>query len=459
MKYLLFGTGDYYRRLKKWFKRDDILALIDNNKNIQGTEIDGIPVMSPKEGITHPYDAIIVLSVYIEEMKKQLTDLGVQESKIYHFYELHKFLSYERDKREITIFGDKAKNKPQNRSALLLTQDLALGGPAIALYHMGVALRQFGYDVTFASMEDGPLREKLMADGFTVVIDENLQIFTMNECGWTQNYDLVVANTINFYYFLSNRNISTKIIWWLHDSEFFYHGVEKDILKNIDLTNITMASVGTVPQKAFMKYRPDAFFNNLCYGVKDAGFNCGENRDGLIRFITIGFVEWRKGQDILVEAIKKLPYDILDKCSFTFVGADTSTMAATLKSETENMENVTFTGKVSRDRINVLLSAADILICPSREDPMPTVAAEAMMHGVPCLLSDSTGTAEYIDDKMNGILFHSENIEDLRSQIRWCVNNIDRVNEMRPNARKVYKMYFTEDVLKKDLKQLIDKIL
>lgn len=30
MKYLLFGTGDYYNRYKKWFESADVVALLDN---------------------------------------------------------------------------------------------------------------------------------------------------------------------------------------------------------------------------------------------------------------------------------------------------------------------------------------------------------------------------------------------------------------------------------------------
>lgn len=31
MKFLLFGTGDYYERYKKWFDKEDVLALLDNS--------------------------------------------------------------------------------------------------------------------------------------------------------------------------------------------------------------------------------------------------------------------------------------------------------------------------------------------------------------------------------------------------------------------------------------------
>ena len=62
MKYLIFGTGDYYNRYKKWFDKDSVLALLDNSPQKQNTFIDGIEVLSPARGVQLPYDAVIILS-------------------------------------------------------------------------------------------------------------------------------------------------------------------------------------------------------------------------------------------------------------------------------------------------------------------------------------------------------------------------------------------------------------
>ena len=39
MKFLIFGTGDYYERYKKWFPSKDVLALLDNSPQKQHTVI------------------------------------------------------------------------------------------------------------------------------------------------------------------------------------------------------------------------------------------------------------------------------------------------------------------------------------------------------------------------------------------------------------------------------------
>ena len=65
MKILIFGTGDYYNRYKKWFEGQEISALLDNSVQRQYTVIDGREVLPPEEGIKLEYDIIVVLSFYV----------------------------------------------------------------------------------------------------------------------------------------------------------------------------------------------------------------------------------------------------------------------------------------------------------------------------------------------------------------------------------------------------------
>lgn len=99
---------------------------------------------------------------------------------------------------------------------------------------------------------------------------------------------------------------------------------------------------------------------------------------------------------------------------------------------------------------------ADIMICPSREDPMPTVAAEAMMHGVPCIVSDVTGTAEYIENGMNGFVFHTEDARELSDKIAWFVLNNEKICNMGTNARLTYERIFSMNVFEMQILRLIN---
>lgn len=168
-------------------------------------------------------------------------------------------------------------------------------------------------------------------------------------------------------------------------------------------------------------------------------------------FTTIGYIEWRKGQDILLDALEGIPDKMLEKCEFLLIGQDRSVMAQELKKRIAKKPWVRMIGAVSREEIHKILDAADVLICPSREDPMPTVCAEAMMHCVPCLVSDAAGTAAYISDYVDGMVFKSENAGELREKILWCMANRDALKRMGKEAEKVFEKVFSVTAFEKNL--------
>lgn len=465
MKFLLFGTGDYYERYKKWIDKKDILALLDNSPKKQNTVIDGIRVLSPEEGVKLSADVIVILSFYVKEMRLQLLELGVPESVIYHFYDLHKLIYRKEIKKEIQYFGDAEEiimsNNETEKKVLLLSQDLTLGGPSIALLHAAEILVAQGVKVVYASMIDGPLRTRLLSNNIPVIVDVNLQIETMNEADWTSNFSLIFCSTINFYVFLSERDVNIPAIWWLHDSAFFYDGVDRNVLQGISRTNLKIFSVGPVPKKAIQKYIPDISVERLLYGVMDTAGHTKrlQYKYEKVCFVTIGYVESRKGQDILVQAIRALPDETREKAIFYLVGQDSSMMAQQLREETQYMPELVMTGTVGREEINEILSVADVLICPSREDPMPTVATEAMMHGVVCVVSDAAGTAEYIQDGVDGFVFRSEDIQELSAKIGWCIEHREELDKISICSREIYERCFSMKVLEKALLDVVNSML
>jgi len=464
MKVLLFGTGDYYNRYKKWFERQEVVALLDNSEQKQHTFIDGIKVLPPKEGVRLDYDIIVILSFYVKQMRQQLGSLGVDLDKIYHFYDLHRLIELDAERRQKQFFLNAREIVDCKTSVipkiLLLSHDMTLGGPAIALFHAACVLKGKGYVVVFASMFDGPLRKQLITNNIPVIVDENLQIATMQKSKWVRAFSLLICNTLNFHVFLSEREIDTPVIWWLHDARFFYDGVNKEVFRKIRLDNLKAVSVGTVPAEAVREFLPEMECDQLLYGVDDIGYGITENReDDRIQFITIGFFEDIKGQDVLVQAVRKLPDAIRKQCWFYMVGHNKTLFGERIFAECVNMDEVIFTGSVDRQEIHRLLSDSDVLICPSRQDSMPTVAAEAMMHSVPCIVSNATGTASYIYNGNDGFIFPNEDVQALAGRIEWCVTNKAELQSIGKRARKLYEEYFSMTAFERRFMEVLHEAL
>ena len=178
-----------------------------------------------------------------------------------------------------------------------------------------------------------------------------------------------------------------------------------------------------------------------------------------IRFVTIGYIEWRKGQDLLIDAINQLPKELSENAEFILIGQNTSLMAKKLMERIVRFNNVKITGTVSREEVHDFLEHSDMLICPSREDPMPTVCAEAMMHRIPCLVSDATGTSAYIKDGNDGLVFESGNVADLKDKIIWCIEHSDRLREMGVRAYEIYARIFSEKAFEGNLLKYVEEMI
>lgn len=178
-----------------------------------------------------------------------------------------------------------------------------------------------------------------------------------------------------------------------------------------------------------------------------------------LRFITIGFVEPHKGHDILLNAIKQIDDKLLAECEFFWIGNKSSLFAKEIQNAINDMPYISMPGTVSRKDIHTLLSESDILICPSREDSMPTVCAEAMMHSVPCLVSDAVGTAEYIADGIDGLVFKNENTMELAEKIIWCINHKSELKNMGKKAYHTYDKVFSMSAFEKNLMKYVNDML
>lgn len=79
------------------------------------------------------------------------------------------------------------------------------------------------------------------------------------------------------------------------------------------------------------------------------------------------------------------------------------------------------------------------------------------MHGVPCILSDATGTAGYIQDGMDGIVFRSEDAEQLADKMIWCIEHPGQLADMGIRARKVYENVFSMRVFEENVQRILSK--
>lgn len=462
MKILLFGTGDYYRKYRKWFRKEDIVALIDNNQNKRGTYLDNFIIYLPEDAIKVPYDIIVILSVHENAMREQLVDLGVESNRIIGYSELvmHPELCtspkpvnfYAMDGELDSLFNGKAEEY-----ILVMSHNLDLNGASLALFYAAKLLKQNGYKLLFVSWNDGELRKYLLDENIPTIIDSNLEIRTAKSINWVCSFDKIICNTLNYYQFLSDRRLTDKIIWWLHDPIMFYETINKDLLKQIDTTNMKIVAVGPISESAMKEYRPDMKVEQLLYGIPDCDIVKDKIENKRLELVAIGNIQEYKGQDVLVDAVRKLSQEEKRQIHLRIIGSQDSVFADKVKKTAQELKDtIEFIPPIDREAIYQILKSVDILVCPSRVDTMSISSNEAMQHAIPCIVSDSVGVASYIHDYIDGLLFKCGDSDDLASKIRWCIKNRSKLDAMGIAARKIYEKYFSMDVFEERLLKTVN---
>lgn len=459
MKILLFGTGDYYRKYREWFRREDIEGLIDNDENKQGILIDGFQVYQPHIAVNREYDCVVILSVHEEAMHRQLVELGVPEDKIYKFSELHKHPDIIKKARPVCCWGnDRMFSEIITGSyadaVLLMSHNLDLNGASLALFYMAQILVKNGFRVLFASCADGSLRRHLYEKNIPAIIDPNLQVRTQKGTEWTHGFRRIICNTLNYYHFLSDRIQEVKIIWWLHDPLMFYKSLDQELLHKIQVDNLTVCAVGPIAEESFKVYYPNAKVKQLIYGIPDMPVN--RMPHDKLEFITIGNVQEYKGQDILIQALKRLDSETIEQIHVKIVGFQSSVYANDVKTQAEELgSTVSFMPPTDREQIHRLLDESDVLVCPSRADTMSIVTNEGMQHGLPCIVSDAAGVSAYINDGVDGFIVKQGSVESLLQKIKWCVDHRDRLEQIGLAARRIYEQYFSMETFEKKLLPIV----
>lgn len=457
MNILLFGTGDYYQRYKAWFSSASVLALLDNDASKWGTRIDGHIVLSPQEVIKLSYDRIFILSAYYDEMEEQLLSLGVPMEKISTQFDLrigmHGIIE-----RPIIRYNSKEKGK----KVYFFFYDLHRNGASV-VFSYAVMLMQKYYPVCVVALEDGPLREYITDMGIEVIIDPNVQLETLSQSPYEKNALLFFCNTFNFFHLLQKRNTKIPVVWWLHDPEFYYHSIGKAAFDLIPRENLYSYAVSPIAADAFKKYCDGVFVGDLPYGIPDEvrGRSLANNKEmNPVVFALVGHIQHHKAQDVYLQAVKLLSECAKKNSLFLVVGNDNTLFAKNLKEMVKGIDNVVFTGEVSLQQLSDLYAKTiDVLVCPSRTDSLPTVAAEAMMHNVPCIVSDKTGTASHIHNSVDGWVVPCEDVKALSLKMEEIISHPEQIRIVGEKAREVYERDFSIGSFEKRLRQVLSKCL
>lgn len=114
-------------------------------------------------------------------------------------------------------------------------------------------------------------------------------------------------------------------------------------------------------------------------------------------------------------------------------------------------DNINYCGVIDNDNVVNLLTKYDLFIFPTRAayEGTPGVIAESLIAGTPILTSNFPNASSLLIDGYDSVFYEMFNMDDLKEKLEWCINNKDKIREMRNNCLESSKK-FTYEYNRKD---------
>lgn len=107
--------------------------------------------------------------------------------------------------------------------------------------------------------------------------------------------------------------------------------------------------------------------------------------------------------------------------------------------------------------LSLLYSAADLFICPSRQENLPNMIMEAMGCGTPAIAFDVGGNPELIEDGKNGFLVSPFDTKQLANLIHKALNNEHLLLSFGRQGREKVSKTFNLDIMTTKYLELYEK--
>ena len=178
-----------------------------------------------------------------------------------------------------------------------------------------------------------------------------------------------------------------------------------------------------------------------------------------INAIFVGYIIKTKGQGQVIKALAKLPERIKESFHIDFYGDYSNAYYRYLKfliKKYHLQKNISFCG--FDIKIEEKLDQYNLAFMCSKSEGFGRVTIDYMLHQVPVIASNTGANQELIEDKVNGLLYEYNNIDDLADKIMYAYNN-EKLNDISKNAYQSAVEKYDLNKSGQDMYSLYQKIL
>ena len=136
-----------------------------------------------------------------------------------------------------------------------------------------------------------------------------------------------------------------------------------------------------------------------------------------------------------------------------FVVAGSGPLKEDFVSASKEHENIKYLGRVPYDKVLKRYQASDVICSTSIwPEPLSRVPIEALSLGIPCVATNVGGTAEIIDNDVNGFLVSPGNVAELKEKVEILLSD-KKIRErfIRNGKEKIRKEFSLNKITDKHI--------
>lgn len=365
----------------------------------------------------------------------------------------------------IRMFGRNNPESPtKSRDLLFISHDLSQSGAPILLLQLAIWCKKNGIFVVTMAPEDGPLRENYQKAGIPIIIDPLIMTGHESFTKFASEFDCILANTIRGEPIVrSAHGANIPVIWWMHETAVGEHYLRTEAKLR---SAVSLADVILVPtERTANVYRPfsRSRIKRLSYGIPAVPEPLTAQDNDVshpIRFLVLGSIEPRKGQDVFVKAVASLPLELRSNAEFHLLGRVMDPeFGDRVSAAAKNIQN--FFIEPARDHKSALdaLRRCDVLVCSSRDETMPVTILEALSLGKAIISTRVGGIEEALTDGHDALLVGAEDAEGMALAMKKILDDPVIVSSLGEKARETFQSTFVLDRFGADFRELVKNVL
>lgn len=176
-----------------------------------------------------------------------------------------------------------------------------------------------------------------------------------------------------------------------------------------------------------------------------------------LTFVTTGSLIYRKGFDLLIEALHRINNQLPKGWQCNIIGGGEKMAELQQQIDEAQLHNqIHLVGQKNKQEIVQLLQQSDIFVLPSRNENFSVAVLEALACGLPIIASICGGIRECIADH-NGLLFSVDDTDALANAILHMTTHLSDYDRQAIAAD--CQARFSPEVIAKQLTDIFEKVL